>query len=168
MGSETHSVTVRPAGPSDGDAFLQLVAGLADYESYPPPDAAGRVRLLEDAFGERKRFDVLLAEIEGRAVGYAVIFETYSTFLARPKLYLEDLFIHPQFRGSGAGRALFVACAHEALRRGCVRMQWTVLDWNASAIRFYQQLGAEYEKTWHWYGLDEDGLRQLSSAKIIR
>jgi GNAT superfamily N-acetyltransferase len=168
MGSETHSVTVRPAGPSDGDAFLQLVAGLADYENYPPPDTAGRERLLEDAFGERNRFDVLLAEIEGRAVGYAVIFETYSTFLARPKLYLEDLFVDPQFRGSGAGRALFAACAQEAVRRGCVRMQWTVLDWNAPAIRFYQQLGAEYEKTWHWYGLDEDGLRQLSSATIIR
>jgi len=167
MESETHGVTVRPAGPSDGDAFLQLVAGLADYENYPPPDAAGRARLLEDAFGQRKRFDVLLAEVGSRPAGYAVIFETYSTFLARPKLYLEDLFVHPQFRGSGAGRALVAACAQEALRRGCARMQWTVLDWNATAIRFYQQLGAEYEKTWHWYGLDEDGLRQLSSATVI-
>src|SRR5258706_11852823 len=109
MGTETHSVTIRQAEPSDGDAFIQLVIGLANFESLPPPDAAGQQRLIEDAFGKHKRFDLLLAEVAGQAVGYAVIFETYSTFLARPKLYLEDLFVNPQFRGCGAGLALLKA-----------------------------------------------------------
>ena len=161
MDTETRSVTIRQAKPSDGEAFIQLVIGLANYESLPPPDAAGQQRLLEDAFGEHKRFDLLLAEVEGQAIGYALIFETYSSFLARPKLYLEDLFINPQFRGCGAGLALFKACAQEAVRRGCARMQWTVLDWNEPAIRFYEQLGAEHEQTWQWYGLGEEQLQQL-------
>jgi GNAT superfamily N-acetyltransferase len=121
--------------------------------------------LLKDAFGECKRFDLLLAEVGGQAVGYAVIFETYSTFLARPKLYLEDLFVNPKFRGCGAGLALFKACAQEAIQRGCARMQWTVLDWNEPAIRFYQQMGAQHEKTWHTYSLDEEQLRQLSHLR---
>ena len=168
MGTETRGVTIRQAEPSDGDAFIQLVIGLANFESLPPPDVAGRQRLLEDAFGKHKRFDLLLAEIEGQAVGYAVIFETYSSFLARPKLYLEDLFVNPQFRGCGAGLALFKACAQEAVRRGCARMQWTVLDWNESAIRFYERLGAEHEKTWHSYGLGEEQLQQLSAPTISR
>jgi len=162
MGSDTHIVTVRDATSQDGDAFIQLVIGLADYENLPPPDAAGRQRLLEDAFGAHKRFDLLLAEVDGQAAGYAVIFETYSTFLARPKLYLEDLFVNPQFRGCGAGLALFKACVQKAVQRGCARMQWTVLDWNEPAIRFYQQMGAQYEKTWHLYNLSEEQLHQLS------
>ncbi|MEP7343509.1 MAG: GNAT family N-acetyltransferase [Acidobacteriota bacterium] len=166
MKSETQNVTIRRAKPSDGDAFIRLVIGLADYESLPPPDAAGQQRLLEDAFGQRKRFDLLLAEVGGQAVGYAVIFETYSTFLARPKLYLEDLFVNPKFRGCGAGLALFNACAQEAVQRGCARMQWTVLDWNDPAISFYQRLGAQHEKTWHTYSLDEEQLRQLPSPAI--
>ncbi len=165
MQSDTHIVTVRDATPQDGDTFIQLVIGLADYEHLPPPDAAGQQRLLEDAFGERNRFDVLLAEVDGQAAGYAVIFETYSTFLARPKLFLEDLFVNPQFRGYGAGLALFKACVRQAIRRGCARMQWTVLDWNEPAIRFYQQMGAQHEKTWHTYGLDEEQLQQLFQPK---
>lgn len=161
MGTESRSVTIRPAVPSDSVAFIQLVIGLADYESLPSPDAAAQQRLIEDAFGGQKRFDLLLAEVEGEAIGYAVIFETYSTFLARPKLYLEDLFVNPQFRGCGAGLALFNACAQAAIERGCARMEWTVLNWNEPAIRFYKRLGAEYEKTWHLYGLGEQQLHQL-------
>lgn len=152
-------VVVRRAEPRDGETFLAMVAGLAAYENYNDlPDEAGRARLLEDAFGERPRFSILLAEIDGQAAGYALVFETYSSFLARPKLYLEDLFVKPEFRGCGIGQALFKACAAEALARHCVRMQWTVLDWNTSAMEFYRQRGAYHLSEWHTYNLDEEQL----------
>ena len=155
-------VTVRHAQADDATTFVSLVEGLADYENLSPPDAAGRERLVEAAFGAAKRFDVLLAEIAGDAVGYAVIFETYSTFLARPKLFLEDLFVKPEFRGSGAGHALMRACAREAVARGCARMEWVVLDWNEPAIRFYQARGASHLKEYHTFALDETELTGLS------
>lgn len=158
--SQQNEVMVRRAEPADSAAFLSLVTGLAEYEHLPPPDKAAQQRLLEDAFGDRKRFDVFLAELNGEAAGYAVVFETYSTFLARPKLYLEDLFVHPQFRGAGIGRELFAACLREALGRGCARMEWIVLNWNVPAIHFYQRWGAEYEKSWHIYGISEDLMAQ--------
>jgi GNAT superfamily N-acetyltransferase len=158
-------VIVRPAERSDSEAFLSLLNGLAKYESLDPPDAAGRERLFEDAFGERPRFSVFLAEIDGEPAGYALVFETYSTFLARPKLYLEDLFVDPKFRGHGAGQALIKACAAEAIRRGCVRMQWTVLDWNTSAMKFYENLGAGRLKEWFTYNLEEGQLRDLSKSE---
>jgi GNAT superfamily N-acetyltransferase len=154
-------VLIRRAEPEDGDAFIRLVIGLADYESLPPPDEAAQRRLLEDAFGNPTRFGLLLAEVAGQIAGYAVIFETYSTFLARPKLYLEDLFVNPEFRGLGIGEKLFRDSAREAVERGCARMEWTVLDWNEPAIRFYERLGAEHEKAWHIYGLSEDALAQV-------
>jgi GNAT superfamily N-acetyltransferase len=154
-------VTVRPAERKDSEAFLSLLNGLAEYESLDPPDAEGRKRLIEDAFGERPRFSVFLAEIDGKPAGYALVFETYSSFLARPKLYLEDLFVDPAFRGYGVGQALIKTCAAEAIKRGCVRMQWTVLDWNTNAMKFYQNLGAEHLKDWLTYNLDEAQLRKI-------
>ena len=157
-----NSVTVRPARADDANSFLLLVKGLADYEKLSPPDAAGQGRLVEAAFGEKKRFDVLLAEIAGEAVGYAVILETYSTFLASPKLFLEDLFVKPEHRGSGAGDALLRACAREAITRGCARMEWVVLDWNEPAIRFYRNRGASHLTEWYTFGLDRDELTRLS------
>jgi GNAT superfamily N-acetyltransferase len=159
--NKNREVNIRSAESKDGEAFLRLVIGLADYESLPPPNETAQQRLLEDAFGKQKRFDLLLAEVDGQIAGYAVVFETYSTFLARPKLYLEDLFVNPKFRGLGIGERLFKATAQEAARRGCARMEWTVLDWNEPAIRFYERLGAEHEKAWHIYGLSEEMLAQV-------
>ena len=112
--SEKREVKVRRAEPEDGEVFISLVVGLADYENLPAPDEAAQQRLLQDAFGENKRFDLLLAEVDGQPAGYAVLFETYSTFLARPKLYLEDLFVAPDARGKGIGRALIEAVYAEA------------------------------------------------------
>jgi len=155
-------VTIRCAEAKDGDVFLSLLAGLAEYESYDPPGEAERKRLLEDAFGERPRFSVFLAEVEGQAAGYALVFETYSSFWARPKLYLEDLFVKPEFRGHGVGQALFKFCARVAVERGCVRMQWIVLDWNTSAMKFYEGHGAYHLKDWRTYNLDEEQLRALA------
>ena len=155
-------ILVRRASDEDASVFLSLVNGLAEYEKLPPPDARGRERLIEAAFGPRKRFDVLIAELGGTPVGYAVIFETYSTFLARPKLFLEDLFVNPQYRGSGAGDALMKACAREAVARNCARIEWVVLDWNEPAMRFYRARGATQLKEWYTFALDEKELKRLS------
>ncbi|MGH9831698.1 MAG: GNAT family N-acetyltransferase [Blastocatellia bacterium] len=159
-------VVVRRAEPKDGEVFIALVSGLAEYESYTPPGEAEQKRLLEDAFGQRPRFSVFLAEVGGQAGGYAMVYETYSSFLARPEIYLEDLFIRPEFRGCGAGQALIKACANEAIERGCVSMQWTVLDWNTSAVKFYEKLGACHLKGWLTYNLDEEQLQQLSETAL--
>jgi GNAT superfamily N-acetyltransferase len=142
------SATVRTLAPHDVPRLLDLIDGLADYEKLPRPDAAARERLAMDASGPSPRFRTLLAEVEGTVVGYAIYFFTYSTFLARPTLYLEDIFVLPEFRGRGAGKALFRACAAEALREGCGRMEWQVLDWNKPSIDFYERAGARLMKEW--------------------
>ena len=161
------SVSIRPAALADADAFLALVDALADYEKLPRPDEGARARLVADAFEvSPPRFSLLLAEKEGDGVvGYAVTFETYSTFLAKPTLYLEDLFVHPDFRGIGAGGALFDAVAAEALKRGCGRMEWTCLDWNSLAYEFYERRGAAHLDDWRMYRLTEDGLAALAARK---
>src|SRR5918911_3534347 len=133
-------VMVRKATPDDADAILGMVVALAEFEKLPPPDEAARGRLLADAFGPRPRFEIFLAELEGQVVGYAFVFETYSTFLALPSLYLEDLFVLPQFRSRRVGYALMKYCAEQAWKRGCARLDWVVLEWNAHAIAFYERL----------------------------
>lgn len=143
-------ITVRAATPEDQEVFLEMLCEFARYEQIEPPDEAGQQRLIADGFGEQRRFEVLIAEAGVRAAGYAIIYEIYSSFLARPKLYIEDLYVRPEFRGRGVGRALFEACALETERRGFDRMQWYVEDWNESAVSFYQQMGAHRlnRQTW--------------------
>ena len=159
-------MTIRPAWPSDGPAFLSLVDALADYEKLPRPTPDARARLLADAFDAAPpRFSLLLAETGDSVVAYAVMFETYSTFLAKPTLYLEDLFVHPDFRGGGAGGALFDAVAREALKRGCGRMEWSCLNWNSLAWEFYERRGAEHLADWRMYRLTEESLQRLSESK---
>lgn len=149
-------ILIRPAAREDAKAFLSLIDALADYERLPRPSPAARRRLVRDGAAARPRFETLLAFSGGRAVGYAVFFETYSTFLARPTLYLEDLFVLPSHRGLGIGLALFRKCLAEARRRGCGRMDWTVLDWNTPAARFYEKLGAKKMKEWELFRLTGD------------
>lgn len=142
--------------------MIELVEALARYEKLDPPDEAARARLIRDAFGPNPRFQVLLAELrEGErkgpvVVGYAFIFETYSTFLALPTLYLEDLFVLPEHRGAGAGKALFRAVVAEAERRGCGRVEFVVLDWNQLARDFYHRLGARHLEDWCYYRLPRE------------
>lgn len=155
-------ITVRPLTPGDVEAFLGLVDALADYERLPRPDPEARRRLAADALAQPPRFYVLLAELDGRPVGYAAYFETYSTFLARPTLYLEDIFVREEARGRGVGRALMRALAREAARRGCGRMEWLVLAWNRAAIRFYERLGASRLDGWLIYRLAADRLERLA------
>lgn len=139
---------VRRALPAEAGVLLELIRGLADYEKLAPPDEAAQQRLLRDIFGECPRLDAFLVFVDGRAAGYALVLETYSSFLALPTLYLEDIFVLPEFRGCGAGKALFRAMVREARDRGCGRMEWVVLDWNTSAQEFYRRHGAEPLSDW--------------------
>jgi len=139
---------IRRATSNDADAILQLVDALADYESLPRPSAEAKKRLSADM---GNRFDAWIAEVEGAPAGYAFAFETYSSFLALPSLYLEDLFVLPEYRSRKVGLALFNEVLEEAKRRGCGRMEWTVLDWNELAINFYKRAGATHLKEWHHY-----------------
>jgi len=147
-------IVIRPAVKSDGKVLLSLIDALANFEKLKRPTQAARKRLLRDAFGMRKRFDALLAFVDNTAVGYAIFFETYSSFLALPTLYLEDVFILPEYRGQGIGLKLFRACLAEAKRCGCGRVEWIVLDWNKDAIRFYNKLKARQMKEWLFYRLE--------------
>lgn len=155
-------MSIRPAVPADADVFLELVDALADYEKLARPSPDARQRLLADAFGPEPRIQVFLAEDGGRAVGYAMVLETYSSFLALPTLYLEDLFVVPAARAKGIGRAFFRFLAGEAVRRGCGRMDWVVLDWNRLAIDFYDRLGARQLSEWRTYRLTADQLREMA------
>ncbi len=144
-------ITIRKVRRSDGKNFLSLIDALADFEKLRRPSRAARQRLIGDAFGARRRFDAYLALLRGRPVGYAIVFETYSSFLARPTLYLEDIFILPEFRKLGIGRLVFDYCLAEARRRKCGRFEWVVLDWNKNAIRFYERRHATPMKEWLLY-----------------
>lgn len=161
-GPQPTGVTVRKAESADSALLIGLILGLAEFEKLPPPDAAAQSRLIADAFGPKPRFEVFLAEIDGAVAGYAFTFETYSTFLALPTLYLEDLFVLPEYRSRKVGYALMLHLAAEAVRRGCGRMEWVVLDWNTHAQEFYKRLGAKHLPDWHYYRLDREGLERLS------
>lgn len=153
-------VAIRPATPADGEIILSLIDALAVYEKLDPPTQDAKERLLKDAFAPSPRFNILLAETaEGVACGYAFILETYSTFLALPTLYLEDLFVLPEYRGVGAGSALFEAVKAEARERGCGRMEFLALDWNHLARDFYARKGAKHMDNWCFYRVDGEALK---------
>jgi GNAT superfamily N-acetyltransferase len=147
-------MTVVPLTSDRFDEFVDLLRALADYERLEPPDAAAIERLRRDAFGDGAplRFEAALAvNGTGKAVGYATWFHTYSTFLAKPTMYLEDLFVRDDSRESGAGSALFEHVRTLGARRGCGRMEWQVLDWNTLARDFYHRREATWLKDWLTY-----------------
>ncbi len=160
--------SIRPAAPADADRWLVLVDALADYEKLDRPRPDARERLVNDAFGPPpNRIQVYLAEsAEGEALAYAITCETYSSFLALPTLYLEDLFVLPDARRHGIGKAFFRFLAAEATRRGCGRMEWVVLDWNQLAIEFYDGLGARHMREWYTYRLTADQLREMAGDTL--
>ena len=158
---DTSHVSIRPVGREDFPSFLSLIDALADYEHLARPDAEARHRLLEDAFSERPRYEAFLASVDGEDVGYAIVYETYSSFLALPTMYLEDIFVLPAARGQKAGLALFLHVASLARQRNCGRMDWTVLDWNTLAQDFYDALGARHLTEWQLYRLDREALSRL-------
>jgi GNAT superfamily N-acetyltransferase len=156
------TLQVRPAAPGDGPALLELVTALAEYEKLPPPDGPARERLLRDGFGPTPRYELLLGELDGRPVAYALYFFTYSSFLARPTLFLEDLFVLPDARRHGMGGALLRALAQAALAAECGRMEWAALTWNRLAIDFYERLGAQALDEWRTFRLDGPGIATLA------
>jgi GNAT superfamily N-acetyltransferase len=156
------TLEVRRAAAGDGPALLELVTALAEYEELPPPDAAARERLLRDGFGPAPRYELLLGALDGRPVAYALYFFTYSSFLARPTLFLEDLFVRPDARRHGMGGALLRALAEAALAADCGRMEWAALTWNRLAIDFYERLGARALEEWRTFRLEGDGIASLA------
>jgi len=145
---------IRPARRADGPAYLTLVRALAAYERLEPPDDAACARLLDDAFGDRPRYELFVAELDGRVVAYAAAFETYSTFRALPSLYLEDLFVLPEARRRGVATALLAHLRQRAEERGCGRFEWTVLDWNRDAQALYATVGARMLDDWRLCRVD--------------
>ncbi|HVG69673.1 MAG TPA: GNAT family N-acetyltransferase [Vicinamibacterales bacterium] len=145
-------MTVVPLTEHRFDEFVDLLRALADYERLKPPDPAAVERLRRDAFGASPRFEAALAvNSKGKAVGYATWFHTYSTFLAKPTMYLEDLFVRDDSRESGAGSALFEHVRTLGAQRDCGRMEWQVLDWNTLAREFYHRRQATWMKDWLTY-----------------
>jgi len=140
--------TVRPAVPGDVPVIVALIRALAEYERLAHEADPDPGRLHAHLFGDRPVAECLIAEAAGTPVGFALFFTSYSTFLTRPGLYLEDLFVVPAARGRGHGKALLVALARLAVERGCGRLEWAVLDWNEPAIRFYESLGAAAMTEW--------------------
>src|ERR1041385_999889 len=155
---------IRTATPEDVPIILQLIHDLATYERAPDEVTATKEQLNQVLFGPRPAAEVVLA-LEGNApVGFAVFFHNFSTWLGRPGLYLEDLFVKPEERGKGYGRALLVHLANIARDRGCGRMEWAVLDWNEPAIQFYRALGAKPMHEWTVFRLTRDEIIHLSKA----
>lgn len=159
------SVAVRAAGAADAPAVLALVRALAEYERLEAPDAEAEARFARDGFGPAPRFEVLLAETGGAVVGYALFFFTYSTFLARPTLWLEDLFVQPGSRRLGAGGALLRALAARAVGEGCGRMEWAALTWNRLAIDYYEGLGACALEEWRTFRLEGRDIARLAGGE---
>jgi len=155
------NLQIVPATESDIPVILDLIHGLASYEKLAHIVEATQERLRETLFGSQPAAEVLLAHRDGECVGFAVFFSTYSTFLAQPGLYLEDLYVKPDQRGNGIGLALLRHVARLAKDRGCGRLEWGVLDWNEPAIRLYKRLGAVAMDNWTKYRLTGTSLNTL-------
>jgi len=156
------SIRIRSASKEDVPVVAELIRGLARYEKLEHEVVMTEDLLAAGLFGERAYAEVLLAVDEERPVGFALFFHNFSTFLGRPGIYLEDLFVVPEERGSGVGRALLEQLARLAVDRGCGRLEWAVLDWNRDAIAFYERLGARPNSDWTVHRLTGEALTTLA------
>jgi GNAT superfamily N-acetyltransferase len=156
--------TIRPATPADIPQILAFIRALAAYEREPDAVTATEAGLLMDGFGPHPFYSCLMAEQDGRPAGFALYFFNYSTWMGRPGLYLEDLFVPPEFRGLGIGKALLKKVAAVAVERGCRRLQWEVLDWNTPAIDFYRAMGAEFLDEWRNVRVSGEALTRLAGS----
>ena len=162
--TDTGELTIRRGTARDVPVILSLIRGLAEYERMLDQVEATPARIRRHGFGGRPYFETLICRRGKEPVGFALYFFTFSTFLASPSLYLEDLFVVPEERGRGAGKLLLSALAKIAVARGCGRMEWAVLDWNSPAIAFYERLGAGLRKEWILTRLTGEALRRLARA----
>ncbi|BAK64872.1 putative acetyltransferase [Sphingobium sp. SYK-6] len=158
------TIHIRFAEARDIDLIHGFILALADYERLAHAVRADKAVLAHHLFGPRPAAEVLIAEKDGAAAGFALFFHNFSTFEGRPGLYLEDLYVSPEARGAGIGRALFARLARIAAERDCARMEWAVLDWNSPAIAFYRSLGAEAMDEWTVNRLDGAALAALAGA----
>jgi GNAT superfamily N-acetyltransferase len=157
-------IQIVPATEADTAVILELIRGLAEYEKLADQVIATEQKLRESLFGAQPAAEVLLANYDAECAGFALFFPNYSTFLAQPGIYLEDLFIKPHLRGKGIGLALLSQLASIAIQRGCGRMEWEVLDWNEPSIGFYKKLGAVALDDWTRYRLTGSRLEKLAAA----
>jgi len=156
------SINIRPATITDSPLILQFIKGLAEYEKLLHEVVATEQSLEETLFGENPGAEVLIAEWEGNAAGFALFFSNYSTFLGRPGIYLEDLFVYPEFRGHGLGKALLARLAALTGERKGGRLDWSVLDWNQPSIDFYRSIGAQPLDGWTIFRLKGDALSAMA------
>jgi len=160
--NETERLEIRPATEADVPLVLTFIQELAEYEKLRHEVVATEEQIREALFGPRPYAEVLLAELGGEPVGFALFFHNFSTFLGRPGLYIEDLYVRPAARRRGVGRRLLARLAALARERGCGRMEWSVLNWNEPAIRFYRSLGARPLEEWQVYRLTGEALEALA------
>lgn len=158
-------LNLRTATVEDVGTILTFIKELAEYEKLSHQVVGDEAQLRKTLFGDRPAAEVIIAEFEGVPAGFALFFHSYSTFLARPGLYLEDLYVSPKLRGHGIGKKLLSRLAEIAIERGCGRFDWSVLDWNEPAIRFYENLGAEPMKGWTVYRVTGDALEKLARSE---
>jgi len=158
---------IRLAVASDVSLMLELIHALAAFERAPDAVVATEADLLRDGFGERPLFHCLIAEEDGVAAGFAFYFFNYSTWRGRPGIHLEDLFVRPEFRGKGIGKALLIEVAAVAVAKQCGRFQWDVLDWNQTAIDFYHSLGAKFLSEWRIMRVSGEALTALAEGRPI-
>ena len=155
-------VHIEPATEKDLSLILSFIKGLAEYERLADKVVATEEILKESLFGRRRYAEVLIARYNGEPAGFALFFHNYSTFLARPGIYLEDLFVVPDMRGKGIGRALLVRLSKLSIERNCGRLEWSVLDWNELAINFYKKVGAVPLSDWTVFRLTGEALEKLA------
>jgi GNAT superfamily N-acetyltransferase len=160
-------LSIRPATTQDARLILDFVRDLAEYERAPEAAVATESDLLRDGFGPNPKFQCVIAEWDGAPAGFAFYFYNYSTWQGRPGLYLEDLFVRPQYRGKSIGKALLVHLAQVAVRENCGRFQWQVLDWNTPAIQFYESLGAKKLTEWLTMRLEGEDIEKLAQQSPV-
>jgi GNAT superfamily N-acetyltransferase len=158
-------IHLRQAQVADVPQILSLIGELAEYEKLSHEAVADETMLAAQLFGARPAAEVVIAEVDGQPAGFALFFHNFSTFLGQRGLYLEDLFVRPQYRGLGLGRRLMVHLARQATERGCGRFEWSVLDWNEPAIRFYRSLGAVGLEEWTVQRLTGPALDALAAQQ---
>jgi GNAT superfamily N-acetyltransferase len=162
MPDSTPAFTIRPARVDDCSTIVELIRELAAYERLEHEVRAGPEDIRRNLFGPRPYAEALIAEVDGGAVGLALFFHNFSTFRGQPGIYLEDLFVRPEFRGRGIGKALLASLARIGLERGCGRLEWAVLDWNEPSIGFYRALGALSQDEWTVFRVADAPLARLA------
>jgi GNAT superfamily N-acetyltransferase len=158
------TLSIRPATVDDLDLIIGFIRALADYERLADAVVLDRTLLGCHLFGDKPMAEVLIGEIDGAPRGFALFFHNFSTFEGKPGIYLEDLFVEPDVRGSGLGKALLARLAQLAMERGCARLEWSVLDWNEPSIAFYKALGAQAMDEWTVYRVDGAALEALAQT----